>query len=856
MHKRSHQRRARWRGNVGRWIIVAALCASAHAQQTDTQRILENEQIKEVSTAFDRGIYERVAKACDYVIAQGAQAPEWHLFLVRSLVANGKAEEAIKMAERAARLHANELPVLLLRQQTLEGYGRKDEAQTALKSINDVARKIAPKDRKAADLVALGQAALAAGADPAKVLQQYLTPAKRKDVKLEAAYLASGDLALKHSDYAKAANEFRAGLKEHGESPELRFGLARAFASGDRGKSLEYLDRVLETNPHHEAALVLKAEHLIGAEKFAEAEITLAGAIETNEHSAGAWALRSVIAMLQDNDPAKASTFRTQALTLWDKNPEVDHQIGKCLSRAYRFAEGAQQQREVLALNPDFMPAKLQLASDLMRLGQTEEAWKLASEVRAADAYNTQAHNLGLLETEMGGYHVEKADDFILRMPLRDWQVYGGRALQLLREARAVLAPKYGHTFTKPTMVEFFPSQQDFAIRTFGALGGQGLLGVCFGTVITMNSPGSLAHGRSNWEATLWHEFCHVVTLSVTNNRMPRWLSEGISVYEERQRDPAWGMRMTADYRRMILEDNKLTPLGQMSGAFLNAKDGDEIMFAYYQSSMAVEWLVSKHGWEALRKVLADLATGDRINTVLEKNMGPMEQLEPQFLEFMTAQAKAYAPQADWSKLDPALADEPAKLADFIKANPNHLEGLALYAEQLAADKAWDQMAEVGQRLIDLNPEDVSASSGYWVKGKALHQLKKVPEETALLRVMAAKSSDSMPVFLRLMELDAESKSMPELEQDAARAFAINPFLPQPTQSLATAAEAQGKADAALASYQRLLLLNPPNPALVRFKLATLLQSKDAAQAKRLLLDALVLAPRYREALDLLKSMP
>ena len=204
MHKRSHQERASWRGKVGRWIIVAALCARAHAQQTDTQRILENEQIKEVSAAFDRGLYERVAKACDYVIAQGAQAPEWHVYLVRSLVANGMAEEAIKMAERAARLHGNELPLLLLRQQTLEGYGRKDEAQTALKAINEVARKISPKDRKAADLVALGQAALAAGADPAKVLQQYLTPAKRKDVKLEA---AAAELEVSDPAKAKAIRE-------------------------------------------------------------------------------------------------------------------------------------------------------------------------------------------------------------------------------------------------------------------------------------------------------------------------------------------------------------------------------------------------------------------------------------------------------------------------------------------------------------------------------------------------------------------------------------------------------------------------------------------------------------------------
>jgi hypothetical protein len=66
----------------------------------------------------------------------------------------------------------------------------------------------------------------------------------------------------------------------------------------------------------------------------------------------------------------------------------------------------------------------------------------------------------------------------------------------------------------RPVLVEFFGAQQDFAIRTFGALGGQGMLGVCFGTVVTMNSPGSLAHGRNNWESTLWHEFCHVITLS------------------------------------------------------------------------------------------------------------------------------------------------------------------------------------------------------------------------------------------------------------------------------------------------------------------------------------------------------
>jgi tetratricopeptide (TPR) repeat protein len=490
-----------------------------------------------------------------------------------------------------------------------------------------------------------------------------------------------------------------------------------------------------------------------------------------------------------------------------------------------------------------------------MRLGQTDEAWKLAEEIRASDSYNTQAHNLGLLEREMSGYHVEKADDFIIRLPLRDWQVYGPRALTLLREARSVLAPKYGHTFTKPTLVEFFPSQQDFAIRTFGALGGQGLLGVCFGTVITMNSPGSLAHARSNWESTLWHEFCHVVTLSVTHNRMPRWLSEGISVYEERQRDTAWGMRMNEDFRRIILEDGGLTPMGQLSGAFMNAKNEEGIMFAYYESSMAVEWLIAQHGWESFRSVLRDLAAGSRINAALEKNIGPLDKLEPAFSDYMIAQAKSFAPGADWAKPEPPLGENAQDVLAFLKKKQGNLAALQQLADIYLSAKDWAQAAEVGQKLIDLNPDDVSGDSGWWVRAKAMHQMKNLPEETRLLRAMAAKTGDALPVFLRLIEIDVETQKWEEAENDARRAFALNPFLAQPNETLASASAAQGRPDVAIESLERLLRLTPANPARVRFQLAALLRPKDPANAKRHLLDALVLAPRYKEAQKLLLEM-
>src|SRR6476659_8337556 len=198
-------------------------------------------------------------------------------------------------------------------------------------------------------------------------------------------------------------------------------------------------------------------------------------------------------------------------------------------------------------------------------------------------------------------------------MEAREAEIYGSRVLALLKRARRELCSKYDVELKQPVIVELFPRQQDFAIRTFGLPGGAGFLGVCFGTVITANSPASQGASPSCWEATLWHEFCHVVTLNKTNNKMPRWLSEGISVYEERQADSTWGQAMTPKYREMILSD-EFVPISKLSGAFLSPKSSLHLQFAYFESLLAVEFLIGKHGIETLKRVLNDLGVGMPIN--------------------------------------------------------------------------------------------------------------------------------------------------------------------------------------------------------------------------------------------------
>ncbi|MCB1212440.1 MAG: tetratricopeptide repeat protein, partial [Verrucomicrobiales bacterium] len=464
-------------------------------------------------------------------------------------------------------------------------------------------------ERTAAEWVALGQAALALGADAKKVISGYFQQAQKKDPKAEEPYLAEGFLALEKSDPARAADLFRAGLKNHGETPDLRYGLARAYFNGDREKAGESLKRVIEINPRHEEAQLARAEMMIASERFLDAEGVIQQVLDVDDTSPKAWALRAAIAALANADDKAMQEARANGLKRVAVNAEVDHTIGRVMSRAYRFAEGAAHQRAALAKDPTHLPSRLQLSNDLLRLGDEVEAWELAAAVRNEDGYNVQAHNLGLLEKEMGGYAEKRFDDFTIKMPAREWPIYGERALSLLREARGVLTARYGVELKRPVLVEFFPHQQDFAIRTFGSLGGQGLLGVCFGTVITMNSPGGLAHGRNNWEATLWHEFCHVVTLSATKNRMPRWLSEGISVYEEAQRNPAWGMKMNTTFREMILaEEEGPTPVGQLSSAFTNAESDDDLMFAYFESAQVVGYVIDKYGEAKFKDVLRDLA--------------------------------------------------------------------------------------------------------------------------------------------------------------------------------------------------------------------------------------------------------
>lgn len=856
-----------FRFNVRSAAIVAAALTSTAFGQADYKKYFDQENVPPVWELYHAGRYDICVQVCKIAEQRGQPAVDWRVIKFLALGAQGEIEAALDEVAKLPISYPNEIPALMWAHDFYASLGKKDDAAKMLKLVNDAALKLKRDERGGAIQVALGRAALALGADPQTVMKQYFDPAKSQKPKtkddippgLVEGHLAAGQLALDKSDFARAAQEFGAALKFQPNNPDIRHGLALAFSPSNQKTANDHLARALEANEMHAPSLLLQAETAINAEDYAAAEERVSRVLSVNPKHPIAWAMRAVLDNLARSDAKAFEVSRKNALEIWDKNPEVDHTIGRILSRNYRFAEGAARQRAALEFDPAFLKAKLQLAHDNMRLGDEDTAFKLAAEVSEADPYDVLSYNLTILRDQIAKFTTLQSPDFTIRMPANEAGIYGDRAMALLTDAKKVLCEKYGLKLDKPVLVEFFPEQQDFAIRTFGNLGGAGILGACFGTVVTMNSPGGMAHSRNNWEATLWHEFCHVVTLTVTHNKMPRWLSEGISVYEEMQRDPAWGQRMTLDYRKLILDEDGLTPISELSGAFLSPKSGEHLMFAYYQANLVVKFIIDGYGIDNFRSILKDLGNGLLINDAIAKHTTDLVFLEASFTEYATNLAKDLAPGVDWTKpaaeeVDPLDAKA---VAAYLAKNPKNHWARTTHTHNLLAQEKWQEAAESAEKLIDLFPDDTHGASGYILAARAWKALGDTEKEAAVLRRVADRSAEAFTAYTRLLDLDLKSGKWKELLVNADHAHAINPFLKEGHYCRGCAHEAQQQAKEAVSAFEKLLALKPVNPSEVKFRLARLLKSDDAEKSRRYLLDSLVESPRYREAHALLiESQP
>ncbi len=797
------------------------------------------------------GEYDSCIELAREGVEAGIWNEAWPQQLIEALMVTGRYQDAKTVYEQVATKFSNSLPLRVLGAAAYRYCGEADKGQKLLDEIPLLVDRTPWRFSNRENKLELGRYYLLKGEDARLVLELCYDKALKLDPKYVEAHLAIAELALSKADYQEAVRSLERAQQLRPEDPQVQYLLAKAWAPSDSERASESLELALNLNPYHVDSLLLQARNLIDAELYDAAEKTLDTVFEVNATEPNGWALKAAIAHLR-GEYREEGEYRKKGLSTWDLNPAVDHLIGTVLSKHYRFAESIKYQRRSLKLDPGYLPAKFQLAQDLLRVGQDDEGWSIVDQVSAADKYNVVAFNLKTLQDRISKFTTLEAPGLVVRMDAREANIYGERVLGLLTEAQSALSAKYEFQLAQPVTVEIFPQQSDFAIRTFGLPGGAGFLGVCFGNLITANSPASQADSPSNWESVLWHEFCHVITLQKTNNRMPRWLSEGISVYEELERDIGWGQSMDPMYKQMILGED-FVPLSELSSAFLRPKSPVHLQFAYFESALAVKYLVEKHGRSLLLKLLEDLGIGVTIEDAFSRRYGDTALLDSDFETYVKDLANGFLPGTSFDREKVPEEASEAELLRLLEDEP----GSYLARRQLVTlnikNGDWDEARHQVELLLGLYPQDANPGGALELSASIARKLKDVAAEQASLEKLVKYSADNVPALQRLVQISMDSEEWDQLFDYSTRLLAVQPLIPAGHEGLVKAAKELGKPEAALGSLRALQEMNPFDPAGLHYESAlALFEAAMIEDARIEALLALEYAPRYREAQRLL----
>ena len=661
------------------------------------------------------------------------------------------------------------------------------------------------------------------------------------------AQLGAGELFTEKYNYGDAAQFFNDALQVNPNSARAHLDVAlnKRMEGGEELQSA--IARALAINPNFVDALALKAALALDAGEFDSATADIDKALKVNPRSPEVHALRASMFYLQDRD-IEAEVAATLAIS--PHYGELFNTLSHYATITRRTEQAAQFARRAIAISPRLWDAHLSLGMALLRLGQMEQGRTEVETAFKGDAFNVWAKNtLDLLDT-MQDFAETKRGPFVVKAAAQESGVLSGYALDLVEEASNKLTAKYHFTPKGPITIEIFKNHEDFAVRTLG-LPGLGALGVCFGQVIAQDSPSARGVGEFNWGSTLWHEFTHVITLQMTDYRIPRWFSEGLSVYEERRARPGWGDDWNPLFVRSF-NDGKWFKIANLDAGFQRPSNPQDVPVAYFEASQVCEFIVDRFGFDAILHMLTmyrDKAqTTDVLRQVLKLSESDFDR------EFAAYIQKKARPLNDALKTEANAAasmskDEVIKLLETQDSFALRLRA----GDLLAADGDSEGAITQYRRAIELFPYFTGQGNAYDSLEKILEKKNDIGGAADVIESQLKVDENNVEAMKTLARLRlAQGDKVRGLE--ALRAsFYVAPFdYALHTRAGELSVEAKDYAKA-LSEFQAALALEPPNIAEANFNVASAYYALGRQpEAKKSVLRALEAAPRYEKAQELL----
>ncbi|MEM8982602.1 MAG: tetratricopeptide repeat protein [Pseudomonadota bacterium] len=698
------------------------------------------------------------------------------------------------------------------------------------------------------------------------------------DLLATGATAARAEAAWALGDQQAANRWFREALEARDDDLDVKNRWAELFASTHQdADAMALFGEVLADDPNNAYAIVGAAS--LQAGRFdAEAENKIDALLEDDQVPAGARlraALLSAKFALERGDRESADALLTQASELATDNdwPELDVLALRVAIDALDEVEDSEYLRKGLAINPSYGPlfveaayfltitrhyrqavewlqravdvdpslagAHEQLGVNLLRDNRVGEARTHLEAAYELDPFSPVAVNtLRLLDSfdrfrvirdeapTTGPYQSQPPLELRLRRDEAD--ILADLIISLTRDAIDVFTERYGFQLREPVVIELYPDHEDFAVRTAG-MPGLGILGATFGYVVAMDSPSGRNVDEFQWGTVLWHELAHVFTLEATDHRVPRWYSEGISVYEEWVSGPNAGIKIGPQVFAAV-NGGVFLPVAELDSGFVRPTFPNQVFVSYMQAGLVCTFIAERFGDHRLARLLALFGDGLDTPTAIQRGLGmTATEFDENFNAWVEGRfGELYSDLNGWSALL-SEASEALASGDTDTAVESATAAIELYPGYVAADSAWLIRAQAAEQAGD--DALVEATYDGWLA-----------------------AGGTVPGGIRYYaDWLAAAGNRTKAAAVLARLALIDPLDADSTLKLADWHIELNNAEQAVTTIDRLLAMEPHDRAGILFRKAQAQRlAGNNAAAQETLLETLALAPEYRDAQRLL----
>jgi tetratricopeptide (TPR) repeat protein len=673
----------------------------------------------------------------------------------------------------------------------------------------------------------------------------YFREAMREDPADAATHVRWGDLYADSHQDAEAMEIYREALQKDDGNEYARLGAAQVLAGSFDDAANAFLKPLLAdpraTDGAKVGALILSVQLALESGNRDAITAALDEASEIVERND--WPPLEIYALRTAQDLLNNVTDSPWTEMSLEYNPHYGD-IYAIPAHFYvitrRYREAIDLYQKAVDIEPGLASAHEELGVNLLRDNQVSRARKHLVAAYEQDPFSPVAVNTLRLLDSFTNFKLindpqEPAGDGIIpvtfRLHKQEADAIAPYAIDLVRNSIEEFTERYDFVLKEPVIIEMYPDHEDFAVRTAG-MPGLGILGATFGYVVAMDSPSGRSPRDFQWGTTLWHEMAHVFTLEATDHLVPRWFSEGVSVFEEWRSGPNPGVRIPMSVYAAI-KDERLLPIAELDEGFLRPTYEGQVVVSYMQAGLVCQFIDATYGADRLSALLYKyrdgLQTTDAIEAVLRVTP---EKFDRDFERFVRSEHGTILDNLDdWRRTQ-------------------------LSIQQKISESDWEGIISLARHLIDLLPAYIEPDSPYLSLAQAHEELGRRRQAIAELQKFWHNGGYDPAALKQLGAWLYEDNRGAEAIEVLKSVNLVDPLDQELHGELGDMLLEANRAAEALSEYSVALALDPHDKATANFRMASAYHRLgNEAQTQEYLLQALDIAPNYRPAQKLLLDL-